>query len=174
MDCSPPGFFVHGLLQAKILEWVAILFSRGSSWLRDRTRSLTLQADSLPSEPPGNHTEKTDKSKTNRRGGLSNRKLFPHSLKAWSPRSRCQQVWFLLKPSSSTSGSSCVSPSVWELSVFPFPPHIKTQAKLDKDSSKQSPFILLLKAISPNTVTFWGTGVSISTHEFYRHTIWSK
>ena len=29
IDCSPPGFSVHGILQAKILEWVAILFSRG-------------------------------------------------------------------------------------------------------------------------------------------------
>ena len=31
MDCSPPGSFVHGIFQAKILEWVAISFSRGSS-----------------------------------------------------------------------------------------------------------------------------------------------
>ena len=31
MDCSPPGFSVHGILQAGILEWVAIPFSRGSS-----------------------------------------------------------------------------------------------------------------------------------------------
>ena len=31
MNCSPPGFSVHGILQAKILEWVAIPFSRGSS-----------------------------------------------------------------------------------------------------------------------------------------------
>ena len=30
MDCSPPGFSVHGILPAKILEWVAIFFSRGS------------------------------------------------------------------------------------------------------------------------------------------------
>ena len=37
MDCSPPGFSVHGILQARILEWVAIPFSRGSSWPRDRT-----------------------------------------------------------------------------------------------------------------------------------------
>ena len=36
MDCSPPGSSVHGLLQARILEWVAIPFSRGSSWLKDR------------------------------------------------------------------------------------------------------------------------------------------
>ena len=31
MDCSPPDFFVRGILQAKILEWVAIPFSKGSS-----------------------------------------------------------------------------------------------------------------------------------------------
>ena len=31
MDCSPPGFSVHGILQVRILEWVAISFSRGSS-----------------------------------------------------------------------------------------------------------------------------------------------
>ena len=31
MDCSPPGFSVHGILQARVLEWVAIPFSRGSS-----------------------------------------------------------------------------------------------------------------------------------------------
>ena len=36
-DCSPPGSSVHGILQAKILEWVAIPSSRGSSWPRDRT-----------------------------------------------------------------------------------------------------------------------------------------
>ena len=37
MDYSPPGSSVHGILQAKILEWVAISFFRGSSWSRDRT-----------------------------------------------------------------------------------------------------------------------------------------
>ena len=36
-DCSPPGFSVHGILQARILDWIAIPFSRGSSWPRDRT-----------------------------------------------------------------------------------------------------------------------------------------
>ena len=35
MDCSPPGSSVHGFLQARILEWVAISFSRGSSQPRD-------------------------------------------------------------------------------------------------------------------------------------------
>ena len=37
MDCSLPGFSVHGILQARILEWVTISFSRGSSRPRDRT-----------------------------------------------------------------------------------------------------------------------------------------
>ena len=37
MDCSPPGFSVHGILQARILEGVAISSSRGSSPSRDRT-----------------------------------------------------------------------------------------------------------------------------------------
>ena len=38
VDCSPPGSYVHGILQARILEWVAISFSRGSSQPRDRTQ----------------------------------------------------------------------------------------------------------------------------------------
>ena len=37
MDCSPPGSSVHGIVQASLLEWVAISFSRGSSRPRDRT-----------------------------------------------------------------------------------------------------------------------------------------
>ena len=36
-DCSPPGFFVHGIFQARILEWVAISYSRGSSQPRGQT-----------------------------------------------------------------------------------------------------------------------------------------
>ena len=38
MDCSPPGFSVHGILQARILEWVAMPSPRGSSQPRDRTQ----------------------------------------------------------------------------------------------------------------------------------------
>ena len=38
MCYSLPGSSVHGILQARILEWVAISFSRGSSKLRDQTR----------------------------------------------------------------------------------------------------------------------------------------
>ena len=37
MNCSPPGSSVHGIFQVRILEWVAISFSRGSSQARDQT-----------------------------------------------------------------------------------------------------------------------------------------
>ena len=37
MDCSPPGSSVHGILQARMLEGVAILFTKGTSQPRDRT-----------------------------------------------------------------------------------------------------------------------------------------
>ena len=53
VDCSLPGSSVHGILQARIVEWIAISFSRGSSRPRDRTRVSTLEADALTSEPPG-------------------------------------------------------------------------------------------------------------------------
>ena len=38
MDCSTPGSSVHGILQARILQWIAIAFSRGSFWPRDQTQ----------------------------------------------------------------------------------------------------------------------------------------
>ena len=53
LNCSPPGSFTHGISQTRILEWVAIPFSRGFPQPRDQPRSRASQADSLPSEPPG-------------------------------------------------------------------------------------------------------------------------
>ena len=38
MDCTLPGSSIHRILQARVLEWLAISFSRGSSWPRDRTQ----------------------------------------------------------------------------------------------------------------------------------------
>ena len=48
MDCSQPGSSVHGISQARVLEWVAILPDPGV-----KPGSSSLQADSLPSESPG-------------------------------------------------------------------------------------------------------------------------
>ena len=51
--CNPMDYTVHEILQARIVEWVAFPFSRGSSQHRDWIQSLALQADSLPGESPG-------------------------------------------------------------------------------------------------------------------------
>ena len=53
MDCNPPGSSANGILQARILEWVAIPFSRGWSLPGMKPRSLAWQKNSLPSESPG-------------------------------------------------------------------------------------------------------------------------
>ena len=49
-DCSPPGSSVHGILQAWILEWVAISFSRESFWLRDWTQISCIAGGILQTE----------------------------------------------------------------------------------------------------------------------------
>ena len=49
----PMDYTIRGILQARILEWVAVLFSRVSSQPGIEPRSPALQVDSSPSEPPG-------------------------------------------------------------------------------------------------------------------------
>ena len=49
--CDSMDYTARGILQARILEWVAFPFSRGSSQPRDRTQVSALQVDSLPAEP---------------------------------------------------------------------------------------------------------------------------
>ena len=52
MDCDPPGSSVHGILQARILEWVAISSSQGSSQLRDRICGSCVAGRFFTTEPP--------------------------------------------------------------------------------------------------------------------------
>ena len=48
VGCSPPGSSIHGIFQARVLEWAAIAFSRGSSQPRDRTRVSCIAGRYLP------------------------------------------------------------------------------------------------------------------------------
>ena len=54
---DPMDYTVHGILQARILKWVAFPFSRGSSQPREQPRSPSLQADSLPTEPRHSYSD---------------------------------------------------------------------------------------------------------------------
>ena len=68
MDCSLPGSSVLGIFQTRVLEWVAISFSRGSSWPRDWTRVSHI-VGTLLSKPPGKHILQSDKFIGYLRGG---------------------------------------------------------------------------------------------------------
>jgi len=54
--CYPMDYMVHGILQARILEWVAFPFSRGSSQPTGQTQVSHIAGDSLPAEPQGKPT----------------------------------------------------------------------------------------------------------------------
>ena len=82
MDCTLPGSSVHGILQAIILEWVAVHFSRISSEPRDQTQVSRIQADSFPSESPGKPPH------TTWCGQKKNQKNKFISLKFWKP-----EIW---------------------------------------------------------------------------------
>ena len=56
MDCSLPGSSLHGILQVRILEWVAIPFSRDLPDVGIEPGPPALQADALLTEPPGVNT----------------------------------------------------------------------------------------------------------------------
>ena len=53
MDCRLSGSYVHGIFQARILEWVATRFSRASSWSRDWTQVSCITGGFFMSEPSG-------------------------------------------------------------------------------------------------------------------------
>ena len=53
IDCSLSGSSIHGIYQTKVLEWVAISFSRESSQPRDQTQVSHITGNSLPPGPPG-------------------------------------------------------------------------------------------------------------------------
>ena len=53
VPCDCKDYTVHGILHARILEWIAFPLSSGSSQPGIKPRPPTLQADSLPSEPQG-------------------------------------------------------------------------------------------------------------------------
>ena len=52
MDCSPPGSSVHGIFQARILKWVSIPFTKGSSQPRDQTDVSSIAGRFFTAEPP--------------------------------------------------------------------------------------------------------------------------
>ena len=81
IDCNLPGSSLHGILQARILEWVAISSSRGSSWPRDRTHMswylLHRQRSSLPLSYLGSPLHFTSNQKRVKNNNINNNNGVP-------------------------------------------------------------------------------------------------
>ena len=95
MDCTPPDSSVHGILQARILEWVAMPSSKGSSWPRDQTCLLPLlhwQVDSLPLSHQGSPQMRATSYKMLegfQTWGFYQVPFIHQKLQPWSPSSFC-------------------------------------------------------------------------------------
>ena len=97
VDCSPPGFSVHGILQARILEWVAFSFSRRSSQPRDWTQVSYIAGIRFNLWATREATDKPENLTNYRFPGLnlelSSLRLWTHVYISVSPINNSQ--WFL-------------------------------------------------------------------------------
>ena len=105
MDYSLSGSSVHGIFQGRVLEWVAISFSRASSYPGIKPRSPTLWADALSSKPPGKprqprqHIKKqryhfVNKCLHNQSSGFSSSHVWMWQLKAECWRIDVFELWY--------------------------------------------------------------------------------
>ena len=83
MDSSLPGSSIHGILQKRIQEWLAIPFPRGLSNSGIEPMSPTLQAGALLSEPPGKPYAQTDQKNRSTIWRFSNESQ-KHAALAWN------------------------------------------------------------------------------------------
>ena len=91
LDCSPPGSSVLGISQTRILEWLAISFSRGSSQLRDQIRVFCIfciAGDTLPLSHQGSpiyiHTHTHTHTHTHNYTQISTWGVLSFILTSWS------------------------------------------------------------------------------------------
>ena len=109
MDCSPSGFSVHGIFQARILEWVAISFLRGSSWPRDWTCISCIGRSSLYYLSPQG-SPKSEKNFKKKKKEKEEHYCTPVSLTSTDVRKRkadSDTSWELAAPTSQALVLSC-------------------------------------------------------------------
>ena len=116
MDCSLPGSSVHGTPQARILKWVAISFSRGSSWPRDQTYVSCVG-----------------------KWHLYHWDIWDIPIGKWMPTNGNKRWWELrecvcpqLQPLQSPTNSEAVNVTTWIFAIFPAmpPENISKQKEL--------------------------------------------
>ena len=121
MDCSLPGFSVHGIFQARVPDWVVISFFRDLPDPGIEPGSPALQADTLPSEPPRKpkqHIKKhrhyfTNKGPSCQRSGFSSSHVWMWEVdhkESWVPKNGCFWTVVLEKTLESPLDSKNIKP----------------------------------------------------------------
>ena len=140
MDCSLPVSSVHGILQARILEWVAILFSRVSSQPRDRPRVSWIEGRFFTSEPLGKPRTATQKGDSS----LASRAFNPSLCLCWalghSP-SRKELKELGVSQLSWTGWIFFGSPPLLPPQAPSLSRHLSLPAQQDQGSCKPNPYI---------------------------------
>ena len=128
MNSSPPGSSVHGILQARILEWVTIRFSRGSSRLRDQTQVSRIAG-----------------------GFFTVWAARGASYVPWSPPKKSRNIWILFEHPSHQNFSphwdeTCVSFHIdWNGAPLPPTKNISTQNLWNLGMSEKRVFVDVIK-----------------------------
>ena len=92
-ECSSPGSSVHGSLQARILEWGAIPFPRGSSQPREWTLVPCIADGFLPTEPPERMAEKTQIKNESRKVNIWILTIPENDLRKWKGIKNNERIW---------------------------------------------------------------------------------
>ena len=134
MDCSPPGSSVHGILQTRILEWVALPFSKGSP----QPRSPASQAGPLRSEPPEISLKYLLIWLSQEPGPCQ---LHHHAASAWLPDPTAKPIFFfvleLATPDTNILSIGLLPNSMWATQTFRFLNEIQIQQWFPNSGSPQ-------------------------------------
>ena len=119
MDCNPLGSFVHGMSQARILEWAASPFSKRSSWSRDQTCVSSIAGEFFITKLPGK--PKITQNHHMKELGLGYAANLQMSQNRWMAEMRCK-LWLAISWGTAKSLRVQLPASLW-LALFHFRKH---------------------------------------------------
>ena len=121
--CDPMGYTLPGILQARILEWVAFPCSRGSSQPKDRTHVSRIAGDSLPAKPQG-------KPKTTGVGNLSLLQQIFSTQELNRGLLNCRQILYQLSSQGTPGEIKCTINAICLNHPETIPPHTPVRGKI--------------------------------------------
>ena len=179
VDCSLPGSSIHGILQGKILEWVAISFSRGSSQPRDQTQvshiagrcfTLWVTKEAQPEIKFPTSSGSLKKQESSRKTSTSALLTMPKSLIVWTT-TNCGKLFkrWEYQTTLPTSGEICMQVKKQQLELDM---EQQTGSKLGKDYVKalycHPAYLTYMQSTSWECWTGWSTSWNQDCWETYQ------